>query len=182
MKLTRRDALLAVSAGGSAAVFGTFGPMKSLTQPRAEATELADAEVRTLVATAEVVYPSAVSGIDTFVRNYIGGLSESRQRTVASVTDELRSHIKETQGRDFPELSVGKRDSALRTLGVSRVGSDAGGTLPERVRYYVVNQLLYGLYSSPTGSRLVGIRNPVGHPGGYKSYQEAPERSQSDAN
>jgi hypothetical protein len=42
------------------------------------------------------------------------------------------------------------------------------------VRYYVVNELLYALYTSPTGGELVGIENPQGHPGGHESYQHEP--------
>jgi len=43
-----------------------------------------------------------------------------------------------------------------------------------RVRYYLVNDLLFALYSSPTGGKLVGIENPQGHPGGTGSYQQPP--------
>lgn len=181
MELTRRDAIIAAFAGGGVTAFATFGQTEGLLQSRNETTELGDAEMRTLVATAEVIYPSAISGIETFVENYISALPPSQQGLVASVTDELRSHTRNVRGRDFPNLSIGERNSVLRTMGVDRVGSDAYGTLPERVRYYVVNQLLYGVYTSPTGSRLVGIQNPVGHPGGYESYQNHPENPQSDA-
>jgi len=45
----------------------------------------------------------------------------------------------------------------------------------ERVRYYVVNELLFALYSSPTGGELVGLENPRGNPGGLASYQRGPQ-------
>ena len=45
--------------------------------------------------------------------------------------------------------------------------------MSDRVRFFVVNELLFALYSSPTGGSLVGIENPVGHPGGTESYQHA---------
>jgi len=41
------------------------------------------------------------------------------------------------------------------------------GTVPARIRYHLVNGLLYALFTSPVGTRLFGIRNPIGYPGGY---------------
>jgi hypothetical protein len=35
--------------------------------------------------------------------------------------------------------------------------------------------MLYALFTSPTGSELVGIENPTGHPGGYESLTRLPE-------
>jgi hypothetical protein len=61
-------------------------------------------------------------------------------------------------------------------MAVDRTGSSPNGNIPERIRYYVVNQLLYGLYTAPTGGRLLGIENPVGHPGGFESYQKEPSQ------
>lgn len=174
MELTRRDAFISVLAGGSAAVVGTFRPIASLPNPSDKPTGLDDSQMRTLVATAEVVYPSEVSEIDSFINTYAGGLSESQQQAVAAVVDELDSRAREVHASEFATLSIGERDALLRRMGVDRVGSDAEGTIPEQIRYYVVNQLLYGLYTSPTGSRLLGIENPVGYPGGYESYQNAP--------
>jgi len=48
-----------------------------------------------------------------------------------------------------------------------------GRTLAERVRYYVVNELLLALYASPTGGELVGLENPQGHPAGPRATNEA---------
>jgi hypothetical protein len=53
---------------------------------------------------------------------------------------------------------------------------DPDGTDAGRVRYYVVNELLYALYASPTGGELVGIENPRGYPGGTASYRRGPDR------
>jgi len=48
------------------------------------------------------------------------------------------------------------------------------GTAAERVRFFVVNELLLALYASPTGGELVGIENPQGYAGGAESYQRGP--------
>jgi hypothetical protein len=60
-------------------------------------------------------------------------------------------------------------------LGVRTAEPDPDGTDVERVRYYVVNELLFALYSSPTGGELVGLENPQGHPGGIDSYRRGPD-------
>jgi hypothetical protein len=60
-------------------------------------------------------------------------------------------------------------------MGVQSAESDSGGGVPERIRYHLVNSLLYALFTSPMGSELVGISNPTGHPGGYESLTRAPE-------
>jgi hypothetical protein len=59
-------------------------------------------------------------------------------------------------------------------MGVHTADPDSEGTDPERVRFHVVNELLYALYTSPTGGELVGIENPQGYPGGTASYREGP--------
>jgi hypothetical protein len=60
-------------------------------------------------------------------------------------------------------------------MGLSITDPRPAGTDRERVRYYLVDELLYALYASPTGGRLLGIENPPGHPGGLDSYQRGPD-------
>jgi hypothetical protein len=60
-------------------------------------------------------------------------------------------------------------------MGVDLVDPDPDGFSAERVRFYLVNELLYALYSSPTGGTLLGLENPQGYPGGSESYQQGPE-------
>jgi hypothetical protein len=59
-------------------------------------------------------------------------------------------------------------------MGVHTADEDPDGTTAERIRFYVVNELLFALYASPAGGRLVGIENPQGHPGGAESYRRGP--------
>ncbi|SFR73888.1 Gluconate 2-dehydrogenase subunit 3 [Halogeometricum rufum] len=178
MKLTRRDALGSLLAGGVGAAGAALFPASDRRRADGERT-LTDADVRALTAVAETVYPTEVLPTDEFVANYVGGLPEPRAGIVADTVRSLDAYARREFGAPLASLSRDERDSVLRSMGVDRTGSDPEGTLPERVRYYVVNQLLYGLYSSPRGSSLVGIRNPVGYPGGYESYQRPPSADAS---
>ena len=77
-------------------------------------------------------------------------------------------------GSEFDALDPDRRDQLLREMGVDTADEAPDGTDAERVRYYLVNDLLLALYASPTGGGLVGIENPQGHPGGTDSYQRGP--------
>lgn len=173
VRLKRRDALLALAAGAAGGIGGAAVGFEE-SDEQAPPDDPSGKAVTTLVATAEVVYPSAVEGIPAFVQTYVEGLPAERRAAVAATTGELDVHARRERGRAFDALAPADRESLLRDLGVDRVAPDADGTLPERVRFYVVNQLLYGLYTTPKGSRLMGIENPVGYPGGYQSYQKPP--------
>lgn len=174
VELSRRDAIVALVAGTGGGVANLAAGAVFEDSDRPDAGLLTQAEVDTLVAVAEVVYPSELAGVKQFVEGYVGGLGEDRKSAVAATLSELDSHTRRTRGRSFADLPPAARESVLRGLGVNRVEPAPGGTFPERVRYFVVNQLLYGLFTSPKGSRLVGISNPVGYPGGYESYQKPP--------
>jgi len=95
--------------------------------------------------------------------------------------DGIREAVAELdeQGRtwhDGPvrELSPETRGQLLRETGADVAEEHPGGSVAERVRYFVLNELLLALYSSPTGGELVGLENPQGHPGGTESYQQGP--------
>jgi hypothetical protein len=57
-------------------------------------------------------------------------------------------------------------------MGVGRVQSVSDGPLPSRITFHLVNTLLYALFSTPKGSALFGIRNPIGYGGGFATYRE----------
>ncbi|WP_148413456.1 gluconate 2-dehydrogenase subunit 3 family protein [Haloferax sp. KTX1] len=187
MRLTRRDAL-AVLAG-----LGVTGGAVSLTQfdpPTADSTggrggDSGDAgdggdtpptAVReTMVAAGEVVYPSAVEGIPEFVETYVIGRARDdvRRDAMVDAATELDGVARDWEGAAFADLPAADRDRLLRELGVNTADPVPDGTLSERLRFHVVNELLYAFYASPTGGRLVGIENPIGHPGGAESYRRA---------
>ena len=175
MKLTRRDAVAALAAVGATGAGGAAWAISRDTDPVSDGRELpGDERVReALVAVAAVVYPSDVSGIPEFVGRFVrprlsGGAHATGLREAVGTLDEL---AEEWHGNRVATLDPGTREQLLREVGADTAESDPNGTDAERVRYYVVNELLLALYSSPTGGELVGIENPQGHPGGTESYQ-----------
>ncbi|MDS0223109.1 gluconate 2-dehydrogenase subunit 3 family protein [Haloarcula sp. S1AR25-5A] len=175
MELTRRDALAALLVGSASA--GTALSMSEADDDPAtgKGSDLTEGDVEILTAVAAVVYPSELTTFRDFIDEYVRGLHADQRAKIAVTARALDERTRRMHGSTMQSLSLPERDSVLRTMGVGRVGSDPDGSLPERVRYYIVNQLLYGLYTSPKGSRLLGVENPVGHPGGYESYQKPPD-------
>jgi hypothetical protein len=162
VRLTRRDALAALAgvAGASTAGCGARGTDDSL--PTAS-----------LVAVAETVYPSGVSGHREFVETYVAGRVRDRpdyRETLTGTVADLDRTAREWYGDALADLPRADRDALLREVGVETAEPRPDGTLAERARY-AVNDLLYALYTSPTGGELVGTANPPGHPGGTESYR-----------
>ncbi|GAB3417957.1 hypothetical protein GCM10027435_17290 [Haloparvum alkalitolerans] len=198
MELTRRDAAAALAAlgVGGAAAAGVREWRRGSTRDGSggggsSGDALAsDVAVRdALVAVAEVVYPSEVEGIAAFVESFLSGrlLDPERAADATAFEREHDAGVRETVATlndlavswyDAPvaELSPDDRDRLLREVGADTAEAAPDGTDAERVRYYVVNELLLALYASPTGGELVGIENPQGHPGGTDSYQRGPAR------
>ena len=172
MELTRRDALVALGAAGVAA--GTGATLLDRAPWDAEEPPLSGGDVETLVAVAAVVYPSDVSGVRAFVETYSVGRVEGRpeyEEGMADAVATLDDYASDWEGDEFAALSVDARDGLLHDMAVHTAPPDPSGTDAERVRHYLVDELLYALYTSPTGGRLVGTENPPGHPGGLESYQ-----------
>lgn len=176
MKLTRRDALAALSGAGVVAAGGAAALTRGDIDDGGEPS--LDRVLATLVAAAEVTYPSEVTGIPAFVETYSLGRIDGRDDYLTGVREavaELDETARLWEGDPFADLDAATRDDVLRSLGVHTAEEDPEGTISERVRYYVVNEVLYALYTSPTGGRLVGIENPQGHPGGIESYRRGPQ-------
>lgn len=188
MELSRRDALAALAAGGGAA-----GGALTLDRLRVgdgddngngkwhgdggQDQQLGEREMDTLVAVAEVVYPSVVEGIPAFVETYAVGRASNRPayaEGLVGAIDALDDAATDWYDGPFRALDRGTRDRLLRELGCDTANPDSAGTTAERLRYYLLNELLYALYTSPTGGALVGLENPQGHPGGTASYQRGP--------
>ena len=170
MELTRRDALVALGGAGAAAG-GAY------TVSRLDDKEATRDVVERLVPVAEVVYPSQVEVTTDFLETYVVGRIEDREGYLGGVSDSLDTidsyavNLREEAFRDAPHDA---RDSLLRYMGVDEAEPDPDGTEAERVRYYVVNELQYALYTSPVGGKLVGTENPVGYPGGTDTYRRGP--------
>ena len=173
MELTRRDAVAALGALGA----GTAGAGCLQQAATDEAEDDSKSVQETLVAAAEVLYPSAVDGIDEFVEAFLMGRLDDGPHAdgVRAAVDALDTRAESWYGDRFAALAAEDRESLLREAGVAAAAEDPDGTTAEQLRYYVVNELLMALYSSPTGGELVGIENPQGHAGGIDSYQRGPE-------
>ncbi|MEF8779580.1 MAG: gluconate 2-dehydrogenase subunit 3 family protein [Haloferacaceae archaeon] len=183
MELTRRDAAAALAAIGAAGGV-TYGAHR-LRQGgdgrpddgRSDGELPEDERVRaTLVAVAEVVYPEGVTGIQAFVDGFLAGRlrRDEHARGMREAVADLEEAARSWHGNRVAELPVEERNRLLREVGADTADEEPGGTTAERIRYYVVNELLLALYSSPTGGELVGIENPIGHPGGIESYRRGP--------
>ncbi|MFB6151634.1 MAG: gluconate 2-dehydrogenase subunit 3 family protein [Haloarculaceae archaeon] len=168
MQLTRRDALVALGALG----IGSYGA------GRIRGGDADDHRVETIRAVAEVVYPSQVAVDREFVETWVDGrihADEAYERESRAAIAALDETARREFGSAFAALSPGRRTAVFRRLGVDRVHSDRDGTTASRVRYYLVNELLYALYRTPVGGRLFGIENPPGYPGGRAAYREGPD-------
>ena len=180
MELSRRDAIAALAAlGGAGGVTYGYTRLSAEDDTAGDPEEMpAGAHVReTMVSTAKIVYPSELSNIDAFVEEFVDArLAEDDDhatgiREAVAILDE---HSRTWYDQQFADLPLASRENALEGIGAKTADEHPEGSTAERVRYYVVNELLLALYSSPTGGKLVGIENPQGHPGGIQSYQRGP--------
>lgn len=184
MELTRRDALAALSVVGAGGIVAGLagsddlgdGPLSGGGDDTDLTLDGVDAPA-ILTAAAEVLYPSEASGHREFVETYTLGRIEGREdyeTGLAETLADLDATARDWYDASFSDLTPERRDDLLRRLGVDTGDPDPEGTLTERVRHYVVNELLFAFYASPTGGGLVGTENPIGYPGGTQSYQRGP--------
>lgn len=174
MELSRRDAIAALAATGAAV--GGVGFALSR-EDSGDETPLGGEAVTTLVAGAEVLYPSAVDNVEPFVRRYARGRAEDRPEHARAIGDAvayLDAYTQAWYDEPFAALAPPEREEALERMGADAADPVPDGSDVERVRYYVINELLLALYASPTGGELIGLENPQGHAGGLGSYQQAP--------
>lgn len=181
MELSRRDALAALSAagitvGGGAVLLADDGGEREAGREES-APPLGEDGFETLTAAAEVLYPEEVTGVDEFVERFVRGRAADQPDHADGIADAVAYLDDYTQAwfdERFADLDPESRAQALRRMNADTVDPDPGGSDEQRVRYFVVNELLFALYASPTGGKLVGIENPQGHPGGTQSYQRGP--------
>jgi hypothetical protein len=171
MELSRRDVLAALAATGVAAGAGL-----TLTRNPGDGP-VGDHEMETLVAVGHAVYPSAIENVREFVEQYSATRVRDRPEYAAGVADAvaaLDEYSQDWEDARFVDLSTARATETLSGFSVDTADPDPEGSDRERVRYYLVNELLYALFTTPTGSGLAGIENPQGHPGGTASYQRGP--------
>jgi len=187
-ELTRRDALKALGAAGVAVTGGAAALAWNESEDDdtvesaeddadASESEFGEHERETYRAVAAIVYPSEVAGVQEFVDSYLAGRVEAdpeRAADMATAVADLDVYTREWEDTVFTALDTETQEETLRGMGVNASDPDPHGDPRHRVRYYLVNDLLFALYSSPTGGELVGIENPQGYPGGTSSYQQPP--------
>lgn len=180
MELTRRDVLVALSASGLGSAAGCSGPQGGGGgEETDDGGQISEREVETLVAVAEVVYPSDVENVDGFVREYSARrvrADEEYGRGVAEAVRTLDDYVGNWHDEPYRSLSAEDRAETLDGMAVDTADPNPEGTPRERVRYFVVNELLYAFYATPTGAGLAGLENPPGYPGGTRSYHQPPGR------
>jgi len=174
MELTRRDALTALSAAVGGGLAGCSAPsVDSGTEP----AELDGHGVDTLAALAAVLYPNEAENVRGFVKEYASERVRRSPDHGSGVVDAIRvldDYTETIYGERFADLSLAQRREALQEMPIATADPIPDGTDQQRVRYYLVNDLLYAFYATPTGAELAGLENPPGYPGGTTSYQRGP--------
>lgn len=180
MELTRRDALAALAASGIT-IGGGIAALRwdDIHHHSASKVSFQQDEIETLTAIANVIYPSSVTGIPQFVETYVIGRIVDRPQYVQGLKQSLTTlndYARDSFDARYTALSPEKQKKLLDLRSLDIREPDPTGMTTERIRYYLLNELLYALYTSPTGGKLVGLENPRGHPGGLTSYQRGPQR------
>lgn len=185
---TRRQLLAALGGAAVAAGAHGYGTAVRGTLQLADDTDAgtedrpgSPAHVETATAMADAIYPQSVSVDESFVERAVFGRVEPTpghfEALVESV-EAVESHARARFGAPVTDLSLATRRWVLKSMGVTMVHPMPDGTTAERVRFYLVNDLLYALFTSPLSSPLTGIENPPGYPGGLEAYRRAPEEEQ----
>lgn len=190
MQLTRRDATAALAALGATGGIA-YGARHFASDDETDADDTdantdasddtqsseGDDHLRsTLVAVAGVLYPNEVEGIEGFVNTFLDGRLDDSPHAegVRSAIQTLDEHAEAWYNVKIVDMESETIDGLLREIGADTADEDPNGPTAERIRYYVVNELLLALFTSPTGGELVGIENPIGHAGGLGSYTQGP--------
>ena len=167
MQLTRRDAVVAL---GTASVSGGLGFVVADHEQRTlerAGGPVTPGVISRLAVIADVVYPSKVSATEGYIEAYVSRLPEERREATVAGVEAVARTVERTWAESLMSAPNAAIDSTLHRMGVDRVNADPDGTVAERVRFHIVNSLLYLLFTTPKGSRLVGIDNPVGYPGAF---------------
>lgn len=129
-------------------------------------------------AVAEAVYPPGVDVDRAFVERELLGRVEpvpGHFDGFAAAVEAVDARARARHAAPVAALPVPDRRDVLRSMGVTAVHPDPDGPTAARVRHYLVNDLLYALFTSPLSTPLTGIRNPPGHPGGRDAYRRRPD-------
>ncbi|WP_435095234.1 gluconate 2-dehydrogenase subunit 3 family protein [Halorubrum sp. N11] len=183
---TRRQFFTALGGMSLAATgygYGTDidGSLSAATGAQSSAHPASQYHVDVMTAIAEAVYPSAVSVESSFIERRVFARIEPKPdhfENLLTAIEAVDSHARARFGGGVTEMSAAHRRKLLQSMGVTAVHPTADGSTVEQIRFYIVNELLYALFTSPVGGELMGIDNPPGYPGGREAYQRGPERGE----
>lgn len=180
--ISRRGLLTALGGAAAAAAgygygLGSEGRLSLDDAAGSDDSPASPADVETLTALATAILPSSFDVDESWVENRVLGRVEPKpghfERLVAAI-EAVDSHAKARFGAPVTSLPSSQRRGVLVSMGVTEVHPTADGTTAERVRFHLVNDLLYAMLTSPESSDLTGIANPPGYPGGTSVYTQGP--------
>jgi len=183
MKLTRRDAIGALSTAGITAVAGceSLGGDGTGTESETETAAgipSGGGETGAMMALAETLYPSDVEVTEEYLGTYLYSRmadEESYRTEVQAGVDTLDRLARDAHETPFAELTSDRRVGLVEDTDLRTGDSVPDGTDIQRANYYLVDELLFAFYASPLGGERVGNPNPRGWPGGYGYNGGAPQ-------
>jgi hypothetical protein len=155
MELIRREAVVPLAAAGVTVGGGALLAADrdwQLTDPGQ-----VDHDLDTMRALVPVLCPSEVTATDGFVETYVHGRiddDEAYREAVGEAVAALDERAVERRGAPFVDLDAAECEGLLHDLGMSSTEPDPEGTDAERIRYYLVNELLFALFTTPTSEPL----------------------------
>jgi len=167
MKRTRRRTFLGLV--GASSVLG-LGAYELTGGTRSTDEDIPPHVVEGMLTVADAVYPGDPEPFRSILRRYVDRLGESRLGGLLETLAELDQISSRYSGSLFRSLSGAEATRLFERLGVNRVQSRRAGTLSERVRFHLVNSVLYAILTDPAGTERFDVGNPAGYPGGFDSY------------
>lgn len=174
---TRRRTLLAL-AGIALGAAGHGYAIDRGAEPATAGDDASMSHIEAATAIAQAVYPSAVAVSEGFIERRVFGRVEPRPghfEELVTAIEAVDAHARARFGDPVSALPPAGRRRVLRSMGVTAVHPIPDGTTPERVRFFLVNDLLFALFTSPASTVVTGIENPPGHPGGRDAYRHGPD-------
>ena len=163
MELSRREMFWSLLGTGSVGGLAAYELSEMVVRERKTASR---DDIESLLTVAGIVHPAESEAFEPVLSSYLNQLSDSRTQSILETIAELNKISRRRLGRPFHILSRNEAEQLFTILGVNRVQAAPNGTLAERIRFHLVNSVIYALMTNPNGTREFEIQNPVGYPGG----------------
>lgn len=163
MTPSRRGVLAGVVSGSTLGALAVSG----LAEFRApEIDHLSDRDLEVLLAIADAIHPTEPTRFRSPLVRYLEEKSDQRRGELQYTRIEFDQLAVRRTGAGFVSMNARQARLFLHTIGVSRVQSQRKGTLVERIRFHLLNTVLYVTMTDPAGTAIFDISNPIGYPGG----------------